>query len=609
MVFFAQYSPTERTSFSNTVRNLQQQSNKKVIDIVPSVASEKSLLKATRFGSEFSLQLHDKAATEVGLESLPSTGSAPQKPQTRSALVTMSLTTEDVNRVIYGAAAFAGGGGGAKKWGELFLKACKPDSDGVICETVSLAQLQDDDLIVPAAMMGSPDSLADSSKGYDQFLSPLALSAKDAWNANAGTPMKYAVGVEVGGTNSIVPMFVANASNQGASPDDKVYVIDGDLQGRAVQSLVQLGPYMFGLSTEGTCFSYVSKESGDGPVPSPPEGAKLLHSVQVTVTPSGGASKKFWVLGCAVPSYCQTAQDSEAYLSTVILNYALADTVIAVVFGGLKRGDLMKQGRVYNCGTYTPVCTPNTITRSLTVGDQLIRGGSAPYNQLFAPLQAQGAVLYGQGRVTNLVTGGSARSDVGYWTVTLFDGTTVLTTYFNNENVAMGIQKTLTNPQGPYTSEFTPITTAPNGITVQSLVDLYNPQSTGPDDQYLAIKGECFSNDELTSIMKILNGSEVFYVNVYATPPAPLTFSYEALKRIGPAHWHMAEGFPQVKGLDTMEYSPLITEYMAPQYYYIPIQSVPTVDAREMQKLKRKRTVSEPETDNTVGRASKRARK
>jgi len=472
-----------------------------------------------------------------------------------------------------GSAAFAGGGGGAKKWGHLFLDQCKPDSEGVICEAISISQLQDEDTIVPVALMGSPESLNDKTSGQDQVLTPLALAARDAWGAcpkNSGS-MKYVISVEVGGTNSIVPMFVANASNQeSVTPENKVYVIDGDLQGRAVQSLVQLGPYQNGLSTVGTCFSYIAKESGDGPLPVPPKDSTLLFKQQFTVKNPSGKSTNFWILGCACPDNVQNAAELEAYLSNLLRNHTYPKSVIAVAFGGLKCGDLMKHGE-----SGEAICSPNTVHRSWAVGKKLIRQRQKMAGDVFLPLQQHGAYLFGTGAFQGISTAAEARSDIGRYTVRI-NGSRTLTCLFHNENVVLGVETPLAKSEGEYETSFEPICTAPDSINLQAINDVLNPKPTNPNDEYLVRSGDCFSNDELSAIQRHFpNGSIPLYVNVFAIPSAPLNRTTVGLDHVGPQHWHLAEGFPSVKGLSELEYIQSHTEYQEPQVRNLPQPNSP----------------------------------
>eukprot|EP00818_Percolomonas_sp_WS_P001179 CAMPEP_0117445676 /NCGR_PEP_ID=MMETSP0759-20121206/5925_1 /TAXON_ID=63605 /ORGANISM="Percolomonas cosmopolitus, Strain WS" /LENGTH=532 /DNA_ID=CAMNT_0005237873 /DNA_START=254 /DNA_END=1852 /DNA_ORIENTATION=- len=494
-------------------------------------------------------------------------------PEQHKNLLSFKMKQKDVERVICGSAAFAGGGGGAKKWGHLFLDQCKPDSEGVICEAISISQLQDEDTIVPVALMGSPESLNDKTSGQDQVLTPLALAARDAWGAcpkNSGS-MKYVISVEVGGTNSIVPMFVANASNQeSVTPENKVYVIDGDLQGRAVQSLVQLGPYQNGLSTVGTCFSYIAKESGDGPLPVPPKDSTLLFKQQFTVKNPSGKSTNFWILGCACPDNVQNAAELEAYLSNLLRNHTYPKSVIAVAFGGLKCGDLMKHGE-----SGEAICSPNTVHRSWAVGKKLIRQRQKMAGDVFLPLQQHGAYLFGTGAFQGISTAAEARSDIGRYTVRI-NGSRTLTCLFHNENVVLGVETPLAKSEGEYETSFEPICTAPDSINLQAINDVLNPKPTNPNDEYLVRSGDCFSNDELSAIQRHFpNGSIPLYVNVFAIPSAPLNRTTVGLDHVGPQHWHLAEGFPSVKGLSELEYIQSHTEYQEPQVRNLPQPNSP----------------------------------
>lgn len=476
----------------------------------------------------------------------------------RSDLNPFSLSYEDWVNIISGSQMFSSGGGGAKKWGFLLLNECKKlmqeSNTHEVCQAVDFSSLKDEDAIVPVCVMGKPEGIADQTKRYDKFLSPLCRGAQQVWKkANPSKSFKYLCPVEIGGTNIVTPALVACTVNQSCtSNDDKVYLLDGDLQGRSVQSLGQLGPYQYKASANGTCYSFISKQLDC----SEDELVKHKDCLDISRIYNDTIGHHCWVISCAVPDHVQYADQLENYLCQQLVD-ALPGSPIACVFGGITKYEIMNQGKEY--GVSGPTICRNTISRSWFAG---MRMRAYPERE-FEPLQDEGAVLFGKGNLQSITSGGDVRSDIGMWTVEMDSGEDI-SCLFNNENVALGIIRPLAVSNSEHTKEFLPITASPNSVSLQAREDFIDEEKN-----IYIYRGECFSNDELTSFQNSYSEGKMPHlsVNVYSVPPAPHLTSAQSLSIVGPSQWGLAKAFPDIKGLDNLQYIPSVSSFRQPSFF------------------------------------------
>lgn len=436
--------------------------------------------------------------------------------------------------LIIGAAAFAGGGGGAKQWGTLFLNYIESllGPDKPVATLVSLNGISDDIDVVPVACMGAPTALSGDNAGFLPVLSNCSIQA---YQSDTKKQLQVVCGVEVGPTNSIVPMYAAATitANGGTC-----YVLDGDLQGRAVLSLTMLGPYMFnGVNMLGTYYSYVL-----------PLNSLIPPNVlsKETVVISGNT---YTVVGMKVPDQYSSPADTESFLGNVIQN-AAPDTVLSVVFGGLTAGLLKKNSVEYTPGVYTQICTPNTLTRSINMGEMVIQKDQLSALKL---LSEQNAIFISPTGYLNkfMSAGGGTRSDLAVWTVT-GDDKTVYNGFFNNETVLI----TYLN-----SNNYIDYLTTPNTLGVMVSQDY----SIG---QYQLYTGECLTNDEIATLFSSQTNPISIPVLLFQLPPSNLLVTSQALNWIQPNKWGLANQFGSpFPSLENIPYISSLTQFVAPPYY------------------------------------------
>lgn len=421
-----------------------------------------------------------------------------------------------------GCSAYSGGGGGAKIYGKLFLdRTAEITGTKEVCKLVELHQLEDDQEIVPVACLGRPEALSGENSC---FLAPLVETASRAWENCHSREIKVVTCVEIGPANSLAAFYAA-ALNKAA-------VLDGDLQGRSVMSLTMLGPYIHGIPFSGTCYAYVP---ADGKIPE--------DAIAHTYVSYKGEDRV--IVACELPT--TTAAESEVYLGTVFKK-ALPDSVFAIAFGGLKKGDLLNQGPHYSQGTYVPLYVAGTLSRAKETGKALFNIKSK--EEAFNPLLENGGFIVGTGKLQNIeISPIGRRSDSGSWRVELEDGS-VLIGFYNNETVLVALENG---------NDIIPVMTAPTILCIQSLENFVS--------DYSCKIGECFTNDELWNIMKKNKAFPEIQVNIVALPPPPIMLTKEALDYVGPSKWGISNGFgDKYPALNHLQFIPCPTLYKAPSY-------------------------------------------
>jgi len=134
----------------------------------------------------------------------------------------MYLTSNDIDDLSRGAAFLGTGGGGDPHIGALMVKEAIKRHGPV--KLVQLAELGDDEVVLPAAMMGAPSVMMEKvPRGTE------SLVAFEALERRCNVTADYTMPVECGGINSMIPLYVAALRG--------IPVVDADGQGRAFPEL------------------------------------------------------------------------------------------------------------------------------------------------------------------------------------------------------------------------------------------------------------------------------------------------------------------------------------------------------------------------------------
>lgn len=128
------------------------------------------------------------------------------------------ISAEDMQEIALGAAVLGTGGGGDPYIGKLLaIEAIRRHGPVRLLDVDSLA---DDDLIVPAAMMGAPTVMVEKIPQGDEI-----IRAFQEMERCLGRPITATMSIEAGGLNSTTPFSVAAALG--------LPLIDADGMGRA----------------------------------------------------------------------------------------------------------------------------------------------------------------------------------------------------------------------------------------------------------------------------------------------------------------------------------------------------------------------------------------
>lgn len=144
------------------------------------------------------------------------------------------IDEKTVEDIALGAAVMGTGGGGDPYVGMLMAKQAIRDYGTV--ELYDLNDLDDDDLVIPTAMMGAPTVMVEKLPNGDDF-----VAAFEAVSKYIGKPVKATMTIEAGGLNSVVPIYVAARLG--------VPMVDCDGMGRAYPELQQVTHTMYGISS------------------------------------------------------------------------------------------------------------------------------------------------------------------------------------------------------------------------------------------------------------------------------------------------------------------------------------------------------------------------
>ena len=144
----------------------------------------------------------------------------------------MILTVQDVKDLAMGAAVLGAGGGGDPYIG--MLMAIQAIEKGKKVELVDVDVLDDDDFIVPVAMMGTPTVLIEKIPSGDEVLWVLREIEK-YYNREAD----YLTQIEAGGVNSMMPIIAAARLGKP--------ILNGDGMGRAFPELQMVTFHLYGV--------------------------------------------------------------------------------------------------------------------------------------------------------------------------------------------------------------------------------------------------------------------------------------------------------------------------------------------------------------------------
>jgi DUF917 family protein len=146
----------------------------------------------------------------------------------------LRLTAADLPDLGRGAAFLGTGGGGNPYVGRLMVELAMQET-GRDLELMDLADLPDDALVIPTAMMGAPTCIVEKlPKGDEAAMSLRRLEQHLGKTAYATMP------IEAGGVNSMIPLVVALRLG--------IPVVDGDGMGRAFPELFHETFHIYGVS-------------------------------------------------------------------------------------------------------------------------------------------------------------------------------------------------------------------------------------------------------------------------------------------------------------------------------------------------------------------------
>jgi uncharacterized protein len=135
--------------------------------------------------------------------------------------------------IALGAAVLGTGGGGDPYIGKLMALQAIRDYGPV--EMYDLDELDDDDLIVPTAMMGAPTVMVEKMPNGDDIVNAFQSVGK-----YIGKPIRATMSIEAGGLNSVVPIYTAARLG--------MPMVDCDGMGRAFPEIQMCTHTIYGIS-------------------------------------------------------------------------------------------------------------------------------------------------------------------------------------------------------------------------------------------------------------------------------------------------------------------------------------------------------------------------
>jgi uncharacterized protein len=139
-----------------------------------------------------------------------------------------------VEDIALGAAVLGTGGGGDPYIGMLMARKAVRDYGPV--EMYELDELDDDDLIVPTAMMGAPTVMVEKMPNGDDIVNAFLVIGK-----YLNKPIRATMSIEAGGLNSVVPIYTAARL--------RMPMVDCDGMGRAFPEIQMVTHTIYGIKS------------------------------------------------------------------------------------------------------------------------------------------------------------------------------------------------------------------------------------------------------------------------------------------------------------------------------------------------------------------------
>ena len=143
------------------------------------------------------------------------------------------IQAENMEQIALGAAVLGTGGGGNPYVGKLIAMEALQQHGPVTM--VDISEVQDDDLIVPSAMMGAPTVMVEKIPKGDEI-----IRAFQALERALGRRITHTMSIEAGGLNSTTPFSVAATLG--------LPLVDCDAMGRAFPEIQHVTLTMYGIS-------------------------------------------------------------------------------------------------------------------------------------------------------------------------------------------------------------------------------------------------------------------------------------------------------------------------------------------------------------------------
>ena len=143
------------------------------------------------------------------------------------------LNEKNVEDIALGAAVLGAGGGGDPYLGMLMARQAIRDYGPV--ELLTLDELDDDDLIVPTAMMGAPTVMGEKMPNGDDV-----VNAFESVGRYLNRTIRATMIIEAGGFNSVLPIYVAARK--------RLPIVDCDGMGRAFPEIQMVTHTLYGIS-------------------------------------------------------------------------------------------------------------------------------------------------------------------------------------------------------------------------------------------------------------------------------------------------------------------------------------------------------------------------
>ncbi|MBV8619844.1 MAG: DUF917 domain-containing protein [Curvibacter sp.] len=182
------------------------------------------------------------------------------------------IQAEDMEAIALGAAVYGTGGGGDPYLGKLLAQNTIRAHGPV--RLITLDALENQDLIVPVALVGAPTVMLEKLPEID----PLVLALRRL-ETRLGRRAKALVSIEVGGLNSVIPFSVASLTG--------LPLLDGDTLGRAFPELQMSLCTLAGI---GACPMALADEKGNALTVDAVDNRSAERFVRSITMDMGGAS-------------------------------------------------------------------------------------------------------------------------------------------------------------------------------------------------------------------------------------------------------------------------------------------------------------------------------